>query len=111
MSVAHEVNELKNILSRAKRVSPEHPVVISKFETHAREKLMDGARALAGRIAACGPLAIRGAKRIVNSRMASGFQAARELSDSLRAALESTHDIAEGQAAILEGRAPRFTGR
>ena len=41
MSVAHEVNELKNILSRAKRVSPEHPVVISKFETHAREIEID----------------------------------------------------------------------
>ena len=69
------------------------------------------AQELAARIAACGPLAIRGAKRIVNLRLASGFQPARELSDALRQALESTHDIAEGQAAILEGRAPRFTGR
>ena len=81
------------------------------LETHPREKLMDAARALAARIAACGPLAIRGAKRIVNLRLSTGFQAARELSDTLRAALESTHDIAEGQAAILEGRPPRFTGR
>ena len=69
------------------------------------------AQELAARIAACGPLAIRGAKRIVNLRMSSGFQAARALSDELRYALESTHDIAEGPAAILEGRAPRFTGR
>jgi enoyl-CoA hydratase/carnithine racemase len=69
------------------------------------------AQELAARIAACGPLAIRGAKRIVSLRMSSGFQAARALSDELRYALESTHDIAEGQAAILEGRAPRFTGR
>jgi enoyl-CoA hydratase/carnithine racemase len=69
------------------------------------------AQELAARIAACGPLAIRGAKRIVNLRLSSGFQAARALSDELRYALESTHDIAEGQAAILEGRAPRFTGR
>ena len=66
---------------------------------------------LAARIAACGPLAIRGAKRIVNLRLSSGFQPARELSDALRRALEGTHDIAEGQAAILEGRPPRFTGR
>jgi len=66
---------------------------------------------LAARIAACGPLAIRGAKRIVNLRLSSGFQPARELSDALRRALEGTHDMAEGQAAILEGRAPRFTGR
>jgi carbamoyl-phosphate synthase large subunit len=41
MSVAHEPNELKSILSRAKRVSPDHPVVISKFETHAREIEID----------------------------------------------------------------------
>jgi carbamoyl-phosphate synthase large subunit len=41
MSVAHEVNELRLILARAKRVSQEHPVVISKFETHARELEID----------------------------------------------------------------------
>jgi enoyl-CoA hydratase len=81
------------------------------LETYPRDKLMQGVRDLAARIAACGPLAIRGAKRIVNLRISSGFQAARELSDELRYALESTHDIAEGQAAILEGRPPRFTGR
>jgi enoyl-CoA hydratase len=69
------------------------------------------AQELASRIAACGPLAIRGAKRIVNLRLSSGFQPARELSDALRRALEGTHDMAEGQAAILEGRPPRFTGR
>ena len=41
MSVAHEPNELSRILARAKAVSPEHPVVISKFETHAREMEID----------------------------------------------------------------------
>jgi carbamoyl-phosphate synthase large subunit len=41
MSVAHEPNELRLILGRAKRVSPEHPVVVSKFETHAREFEID----------------------------------------------------------------------
>ena len=41
MSVAHEPNELRRILARAKRVSPEHPVVVSKFETHAREIEVD----------------------------------------------------------------------
>jgi len=79
--------------------------------THAPEKLMDAAYDIANRIAACGPLAIRGAKRIVNLRERAGFAAARELSDALRHALESTSDMTEGQAAILEGRAPRFTGK
>ncbi len=34
-------NELLRILERAKDVSPEHPVVVSKFETHAREIEID----------------------------------------------------------------------
>ena len=72
---------------------------------------MGEAHALADRIAVCGPLAIRGAKRIVKVREASGFNAARELSDALRHALESTHDMQEGATANLEGRAPRFTGK
>ena len=41
MSVAHEPNELKRILERAKAVSPAHPVVITKFETGAREIEID----------------------------------------------------------------------
>jgi len=41
MSVAHEPNELRRILDRAQAVSPEHPVVVSKFETHAREIEID----------------------------------------------------------------------
>jgi carbamoyl-phosphate synthase large subunit len=41
MSVAHEPNELLRILAGAKAVSPQHPVVISKFETHAREIEID----------------------------------------------------------------------
>ena len=81
------------------------------LETFSREKLMEAARELAGRVTACGPLAIRGAKRIVNLRTASGFKAARELSDALRHALEWTHDIDEGAAANLEGRTPRFKGK
>jgi enoyl-CoA hydratase len=81
------------------------------LETHATDRLMSAARKLAERIAACGPLAIRGAKRIVNVRTESGFKAARELSDALRHALEWTHDIDEGAAAHREGRSPRFTGR
>jgi len=81
------------------------------LETHPADRLLPASRELAGRIAACGPLAIRGAKRIVDLRTAYGFKAARELSDALRHALEWTHDLEEGAAANLEGRAPRFTGR
>jgi carbamoyl-phosphate synthase large subunit len=41
MAVAHEPVGLRSILARAADVSPEHPVVISKFETHAREVEVD----------------------------------------------------------------------
>jgi carbamoyl-phosphate synthase large subunit len=41
MSVANEPNQLQRILARAKAISPEHPVVISKFESHAREIEID----------------------------------------------------------------------
>jgi carbamoyl-phosphate synthase large subunit len=41
MSVAHERLELARILARAREVSSEHPVVVSAFETHAREVEID----------------------------------------------------------------------
>jgi carbamoyl-phosphate synthase large subunit len=41
MSVANEIHQLERILARAKAISPEYPVVISKFETHAREIEID----------------------------------------------------------------------
>jgi len=78
---------------------------------HPAERLMTEARALAERIAASGPLATRGAKRIVNAHATSGFAAARTLSDALRHALEWSRDVDEGMAAHRGGRAPRFIGR
>jgi len=67
--------------------------------------------ALAGEIAGSGPLAIRGAKRIMRVRREQGFRAARELSDALRHAFEWTADADEGVAAHRENRQPLFTGR
>jgi hypothetical protein len=67
--------------------------------------------ATARRIAANGPLATKGAKRIIAARQAPGFRAARELSDALRHALEWSHDVDEGMAAHRENRKPTFRGR
>jgi enoyl-CoA hydratase/carnithine racemase len=67
--------------------------------------------AIAEKIAGNGPLATRGAKRIVNMRLAAGFQPARELADSLRHALEWSHDVDEGHASHRDNRRPKFLGR
>jgi enoyl-CoA hydratase/carnithine racemase len=67
--------------------------------------------AVARRIGDAGPLAVRGAKRIVGARQEPGFRAARELSDALRSALEWSGDVDEGIAAHRENRKPRFQGR
>ena len=81
------------------------------LSVHPSDRLLPEAQALAARIAASGPLATRGAKRIVNVHAAAGFTAARALSDALRHALEWSQDVDEGMAAHREGRAPRFIGR
>jgi enoyl-CoA hydratase/carnithine racemase len=81
------------------------------LSVHPSETLLADAHALAANIASSGPIATRGAKRIMNERMTAGFAAARMLSDTLRHALEWSHDVDEGIAAHREGRPPRFTGR
>src|SRR5262249_10570736 len=81
------------------------------LSVHPAQRLLPARRALAPRIAPSGPLATRGAKRITNARMVSGFTAARTLSDALRHALEWSRDIDEGMVAHREGRPPHFTGR
>jgi enoyl-CoA hydratase/carnithine racemase len=76
---------------------------------HARfmEEVMNVARAMAEK----GPIALRGAKRIAQARLAPGLAEARRMSDALRAKLEWSHDVDEAIAAHREGRKPRFTGK
>ena len=75
------------------------------------ENFMDRVMAYATHVAGKGPIALRGAKRIVTARQTPGFTEARLLSDALRAQLEYSHDVDEALAAAREGRAPRYTGR
>jgi enoyl-CoA hydratase/carnithine racemase len=75
------------------------------------ERFADAVAAIARRIAGNGPLATKGAKRIIASRQEPGFRTARELSDALRHALEWSHDVDEGIAAHREKRRPTFRGR
>jgi enoyl-CoA hydratase/carnithine racemase len=77
---------------------------------HPTGQLANSARALANSIAEAGPLATRGAKRIIRARSEPGLHAARELSDALRHELEWSQDVDEGIAAHAAGRKPYFTG-
>jgi enoyl-CoA hydratase/carnithine racemase len=74
------------------------------------EALMASVGDIARRMASCGPLAVKGAKRIAHVRQEPGFAAARGLSDALRTALEFSADVDEGMAAHQEKRTPRFSG-
>jgi enoyl-CoA hydratase/carnithine racemase len=102
---------LEIICSGRQVLAPEMERVGLALAVHPPERLMIEARALAKTITANGPLATRGAKRIVNARLTSGFATARALSDALRAAVEWSQDVDEGTAAHSEGRSPHFTGR
>ena len=78
---------------------------------HPADQLLPEALALARRIGQSGPLATRGAKRIINVRNLAGPAAGRALADALRHALEWSRDVDEGMVAHREGRPPRFIGR
>lgn len=65
---------------------------------------------IAQNIARKGPLALRGAKRIIKTRTAPGLAEARMVSDQLRRALEWSTDVDEALQAHKEGRRPEFKG-
>jgi len=75
------------------------------------ESLADAARSLAMQIAKAGPLATRGAKRMIRARLEPGLGHAQDVSDALRHELEWSDDVDEAIAAHREGRTPVFKGR
>lgn len=75
------------------------------------DRLLAEARALAGEIAANGPLAVRALKRLVNAAVEMDLASALELSRALRQPLDHTEDMMEGVRAFEEKRRPRFQGR
>jgi enoyl-CoA hydratase/carnithine racemase len=75
---------------------------------HAADELEGAVAALAARIAANAPLSVRAAKQAVRVASAGGDRAA---VDALVEACAASQDYAEGRAAFLQRRAPRFTGR
>lgn len=74
------------------------------------EQLLDAALAMAGRIAANPPRALRLTKRLLREAQHSRAHDVLELSAAFQAIVHETGDHAEAVAAILEKRTPSFTG-
>jgi len=70
-----------------------------------------GALALAERICANAPLAVREALAILNHEVTGDETASWERSDAAHGRLLATEDVKEGVAAFFERRSPRWTGR
>jgi len=77
----------------------------------ADDQLMIEARALAGRIAANPPHAVRMTKRLLREGRMASLTAILEASAAAQALCHATSDHREAVDAFLEKRAPRFTGK
>jgi enoyl-CoA hydratase len=70
-----------------------------------------GAAALANRIVAAAPLAVRATRRVALTALADEEASLFELSQRSLAGLATTEDFAEGPLAFIEKRPPRWRGR
>jgi len=73
-------------------------------------ELMAAARAMAGRVIALGPLAIRLAKQALNASANMPLQSGLAFESMIQAVTFESKDKLEGASAFLEKRPPRFTG-
>jgi enoyl-CoA hydratase/carnithine racemase len=75
------------------------------------DQLLDEAMSLATRIAKQAPDALRLAKMLLRQGQTASYQTVMEMSAATQALMHHTQDHAEGVAAILEKREPKFTGQ
>ncbi|MDV7085663.1 crotonase/enoyl-CoA hydratase family protein [Rhodococcus opacus] len=76
----------------------------------APEKLLDEARALAGRVAANPPHSVRMAKRLLREGQHQSLDSLLELSAAMQALVQQTTDHTEAVNAFMEKRTAAFTG-
>ena len=74
------------------------------------DRLMDEARELAGRLAAAAPLALALTKRAIDRGLRSDLASQLDYEAQLQSIAGSSRDHAEGLAAFVEKRPPRFSG-
>ena len=74
------------------------------------DQLLAEASALAQRIAKQAPKALRLAKMLLRQGQVASYQSVMEMSAAAQALMHHTQDHAEGVAAVLEKREPKFTG-
>ncbi len=77
----------------------------------AQERLMEEAWSLARQLAAGAPAALANTKRLLWNGIGQGVEAAMPEENHAQALLSGTADAREGLAAVIEKRAPRFSGR
>ena len=77
----------------------------------ADDELMQEAQALAGRIAANPPAAVRLTKKLIRLARNDDIAGVLDASAAMQAAAHETSDHAEAVSAFLEKRSPHFTGR
>ncbi len=71
---------------------------------------MAEARALADRLCAVAPLAVRATKEVAMRTAEMGWIEAVRFGETMRIVAGTTDDAAEGRAARAEGREPRWRG-
>ncbi|MBX7514038.1 crotonase/enoyl-CoA hydratase family protein [Qipengyuania sp. GH38] len=82
--------------------------LVSRVVDH--DALLDDANALAAKVAAMPPHALRQAKNLMRQGRSTTYDAALEMAANAQALMHSTRDHMEGVDALIEKRAPKFTG-